>query len=911
MSLPTQKVLIIINLQNDALISNDELQVTANRDFVDKIKTVVPYFRSMGEIIWVRTEISRKASPVSPDPAEVEARATENDKKNKQERKAEERNLTDDTSSIESDKGIQNYHPTSRVKARMKQASAKTRLDQRYANMEAFDDQQAPFEDYMTKPRKGREPAFFVGGTRGAELADEILPVVDLENDMVLTKHYYSAFDQTSLLMTLRMKLVTEIYLCGCLTNVGVYATAADAVQHGMDVTVIEDCLGYRSEDKHDEALRQMSDIMGVHGIDSDEIIEETGGAAPPDTEEPIFTGPGVEGIAMDSLSLTGNRKPSVDVGASLQDDIAGRAAADVQHHEPGPAAESESPRGKVIAPSPVDFRPLAQTSQDLVARRISSHSRGTPTGSQRTSFIRNRDSWTASSRTLGPKDAIGAGDSRIIHSFLGSELADGAFAQLRAEVKWQTMSHRSGQVPRLVAVQGETGKDGGIPVYRHPADESPPLLPFTPCVEKTRKELERSLKQPFNHVLIQLYRDGNDNISEHSDKTLDIVRGSAIVNVSIGAQRVMTIRTKKSNRTSGVDSPSTARQTQRIPMPHNSVFVLGPETNRQWLHGVRADKRPPQQKSEEERSFGGERISLTFRQIGTFTDERQKKIWGQGARKKSRSSAGFVRTNDNAEIEAMVLAFGKENHQAHFDWQAEYGKGFDAVDLLVNSPPKLILCDNKVANLRVQLSLLEKKIPYELAERTDASEKSEEAQKGKRRPNPWFHGLSNLEKPIFKDAGEGASEVEGDLAILFHLEKTHPYKPSKAAGVQESNANNTYFALTAQSNDLLSAWQSLPFLSHDSKIRPSTPSQRPTSSHNLVVGEFEKDLNTWEGYAEEHQQFITGNDWTMMDCAFWPVLNEIVHQWNGFKVQKYPHLSAYHERVLSRECVQQLLEQE
>ncbi|KAI4195303.1 MAG: hypothetical protein LQ346_003468 [Caloplaca aetnensis] len=519
MSLQTRKVLIIVNLQNDSLIPDQDLRLTANHDFVEKIKTVVPHFRSMGEIIWVRTEISRKSTPLSSDPAQVEAKAAETDNKNRQERKEEERNLTDDTSSIESDKGVQFYHPTSRVKARMKQASAKTRLDQRYANMEAFDDEHDPFENYMTKPRKGKEPAFYVGGTHGAELADGILPVVDQEKDTIMTKHYYSAFDQTSLLMSLRMKLVTEIYLCGCLTNVGIYATAADAVQHGMDVTVIEDCLGYRSEDKHEEALRQMSDIMGVHGIDSQEIIEEAGGTAPPDAEAHMFTGPGVEGISMTSLSLAGSRRASVESQTSLHEFPALQIPAETLQGDAGP------PRQPISSPTESSTRatnsggPRIKAAKGSLAKRDSSYSRGTPSASQRTSFIKNRDSWSANSRTLGPQDAIGSGDSRIIHGLLGPGLASEAFGELKAEVKWQTMSHRSGQVPRLVAVQGERNGDNGIPIYRHPADESPPLLPFTPCVEKIRKELEQSLKQPFNHVLIQLYRDGNDNISEHSDK--------------------------------------------------------------------------------------------------------------------------------------------------------------------------------------------------------------------------------------------------------------------------------------------------------------------------------------------------------------------------------------------------------
>ncbi|CAO1600405.1 hypothetical protein XANCAGTX0491_004095 [Xanthoria calcicola] len=923
-SLQTRKVLIIINLQNDSLLSSGGIQVTATHDFVGKIKAIVPHFRSIGDIIWVRTEITRKPGPVSPNPEQVEAAADQAHEKNKKAREAEEQNLADDTSSIESGRDMQFYHPSSRVKARMKKSSPATRLDQRSADLEAFDDDYVPFEDIMTKPRKGIEPTFFVGGTHGAELADEILPVVDPHTDMILTKHYYSAFDQTPLLMTLRMKLVTEVYLCGCLTNVGIYATAADAVQHGMGVTVIEDCLGYRSEDKHVEAMRQMADIMGVNGVDSEEIIETSGGIAPPDAESPIFTGPGVEGITMTSLSLTGSRTPSVE-----------SAHPPHTHNPEGLLTDAQQPTIKVDkrTSSAIGERSEAVTPTPelhTAAKSVSSQSKGgTPGASKRASLMKNRDSGLINARTLGPQDSIGAGDSRIIHDILEPGLAKDAFEQLKEEVQWQTMSHRSGQVPRLVAVQGEVGKNGEIPIYRHPADESPPLHPFTTCVGKIRKELEQSLQQPFNHVLIQLYRDGNDNISEHSDKTLDIVRDSAIVNMSIGAQRVMTLRTKKSNRTSGVDSPTTSRQTQKIPMPHNSVFVLGSNTNMHWLHGVRADKRPIQQKSAEEMSFGGERISLTFRQIGTFTNSNNKKIWGQGARKKSPSSAGRVRTGDDEEMEAMVMAFGKENHQIDFDWQAEYGQGFDVIHLVSAAKPKLSLCRHKIANLRVQLSLLEKNLPYDVVEdknnnKPAASTNEESSEQRRHRSLPWSHGLSNIEKPTFKDTDEDASETVGDLAILFYLEKLYPFEPAAAAEGPDARdpkaiINKRTYSRAAQSNELLFAWQNLPSITSSaassSAQQPSSSSDRPDNNNNNNADAlFTKDLDVWESYAREknhtpQEGFIAAPHWTLIDCAFWPVLNEIVHSWSGFRVGRFPALSAYHERVLSRGGVQELVE--
>ncbi|KAL8787088.1 MAG: hypothetical protein Q9213_002430 [Squamulea squamosa] len=379
---------------------------------------------------------------------------------------------------------------------------------------------------------------------------------------------------------------------------------------------------------------------------------------------------------------------------------------------------------------------------------------------------------------------------------------------------------------------------------------------------------------------------------------------------MSIGAQRVMTLRTKKSKRTNGVDSPNISRYTQRIPMPHNSVFVLGPNTNMQWLHGVRADKRPAQQKSEEERSFGGERISLTFRQIGTFTSQNNRKIWGQGARNKSQSMAGWVRAGDDAEMEAMVIAFGRENHQAEFDWLAEYGKGFDVINLLPVTKPKLALCRHKVANLRVQLSLLEKKIPYDLEGHNIESGTMDESREKRHQSRPWSHGLSNIENPIFRDTDEDSSETQGDLAILFYLEKLFPCNPSEVSEARDlKSINKRNYSRAAQSNELLFAWQNLRSQSMGSKNQPPTTSNRPTSSGtDMATVAFEKDLDIWEGFAKENKPFIADQHWTMIDCAFWPVLNEIVQNWKGFRLQKYPELSGYHERVIKREGLQSLL---
>lgn len=372
-----------------------------------------------------------------------------------------------------------------------------------------------------------------------------------------------------------------------------------------------------------------------------------------------------------------------------------------------------------------------------------------------------------------------------------------------------------------------------------------------------------------------------------------------------------MTLRTKASNRQQGTESPATGRQTQRIPMPHNSAFILGPETNAHWLHGVRADKRPIQQKAEEEKSCGGERISITFRHIATFMEEDKRKIWGQGARGKTKATAGTIPRGDTPEMEAMIQAFGKENHQSDFDWDAEYGKGFDVINL-INDKARLNLCKDAVANLRVQLSLSEKTIPYTLIQ--PGRPRSPETKCGKSRYQPWTHGLSNTQNVVFEDANEESATTEGDIATLFYLENVYPFPaPEGASSAQARNISARIYTRTTQANELLYLWRELKAIPQTGGRFAAMPAmqrpERPTTPTLTPLAEFTTDMKMWEQYAQE-ADYIAGCFWTIIDCAFWPVLHEIVKGWESFNKDTYPRLHAYHQRIMERESVKALLSQ-
>ena len=122
------EALIIINLQNDSLFNNGDVYITKNVDFVPRLKALVPHFRKLGRIFWVRTEFGPPSSHGSPDAARIEEEMKLKEAKNREEQSQHENRIDDDTrqqnkgnaevlsNKPKSDvpKGQQTYHPSSR-----------------------------------------------------------------------------------------------------------------------------------------------------------------------------------------------------------------------------------------------------------------------------------------------------------------------------------------------------------------------------------------------------------------------------------------------------------------------------------------------------------------------------------------------------------------------------------------------------------------------------------------------------------------------------------------------------------------------------------------------------------------------------------------------------------------------------
>lgn len=103
--------------------------------------------------------------------------------------------------------------------------------------------------------RERDEPIPCVRGTEGAEFVPELNV---RESDVVVTKHRYSSFANTTLETLLRGNDVNELLVGGLNTNVCVGSTVQDAFDHDYDVTILSDCTATTQPEFHRPYLESL-----------------------------------------------------------------------------------------------------------------------------------------------------------------------------------------------------------------------------------------------------------------------------------------------------------------------------------------------------------------------------------------------------------------------------------------------------------------------------------------------------------------------------------------------------------------------------------------------------------------------------------------------------------------------------
>src|SRR5262249_37298279 len=100
-------------------------------------------------------------------------------------------------------------------------------------------------------------------GTQGAEFVGGIEPR-DAPNEIVLTKHRYSAFWSSAIDLFLRTNGIRTVVLTGIATEVCVESTARDAFFRDYQVVVPADCVGCYSQERQNASLTILARSFGL-----------------------------------------------------------------------------------------------------------------------------------------------------------------------------------------------------------------------------------------------------------------------------------------------------------------------------------------------------------------------------------------------------------------------------------------------------------------------------------------------------------------------------------------------------------------------------------------------------------------------------------------------------------------------
>ena len=175
---------------------------------------------------------------------------------------------------------------------------------------------------------------------------------------------------------------------------------------------------------------------------------------------------------------------------------------------------------------------------------------------------------------------------------WLSASEAERELAAVRAEVTWVereiVLYGKRILQPRLVGWAGE------VP-YRYSGQTLEPR-PFTDTVRALTARVNAFADARFNHVLLNRYRDGRDNMGMHADDEPELGPDPVVATLSLGATRRLTLL------------PRRPRDGERraLELPAGSLLVMRGACQRRFRHGIPREPRVTE-----------ERVSLTFRQVG------------------------------------------------------------------------------------------------------------------------------------------------------------------------------------------------------------------------------------------------------------------------------------------------------
>lgn len=176
-----------------------------------------------------------------------------------------------------------------------------------------------------------------------------------------------------------------------------------------------------------------------------------------------------------------------------------------------------------------------------------------------------------------------------LYEDWLPHDLANELHARLERELAWEQRSiqlfGRSVLQPRLIAWCGDDA-------YRYSGQTLEPRA-WTSGARRALELVQHTTHCTFNHLLANLYRNGNDSMGFHADNEAELGSEPQVASVSFGVTRRFRIKPRKSGE------PVT------LELRHNTLLLMAGSTQAHYVHGV--PKQP---------DVNGSRLNLTFRLV-------------------------------------------------------------------------------------------------------------------------------------------------------------------------------------------------------------------------------------------------------------------------------------------------------
>lgn len=182
-------------------------------------------------------------------------------------------------------------------------------------------------------------------------------------------------------------------------------------------------------------------------------------------------------------------------------------------------------------------------------------------------------------------------GEYIYIPNFFSKEESDFLFETLQNSISWKqekmNMYGKEILFPRLTAWYGDNDKPYSFSgITLNPS-------PWTSNLLSIKERVEAKTTAIFNSVLLNMYRDGSDSISWHTDAEKELGRNPVIASITFGGTRDFQLRHIET------------KEKLNIKLSHGSLLIMQGELQHFWQHQIPKTKKQV-----------NPRINLTFRVI-------------------------------------------------------------------------------------------------------------------------------------------------------------------------------------------------------------------------------------------------------------------------------------------------------